>query len=88
MKYTKPRGPRVTAIQKESLITLFETEDGRWCIVRGETPGGRQRLVGSHTSCLESGKMSWFAKDDPLCWYCNDPVPEEIQALSHLMQSF
>ena len=63
------------------LTVLYKIKD--WCILEGS-----DQIVGSHTSCEAAGKMSWMAHEKPKCQHCGDSLPEEIQTLMHLMESF
>jgi hypothetical protein len=72
---------------------LFTTEDGSWKLVRVDMPLISSQIVKAfHEGCHgldgdEPMKMdpfhdsSWFLDEEPICWTCDHPVPQEIQTL-------
>jgi len=72
--------------------TLFTIKD--WKIMRYGPDG---KAYGHHINCKRNLRnpgfsepeeeidcVDWGRIDDPVCHYCNQDVPEEIQALIHL----
>ncbi len=66
-------------------INLMEI--GEWCITRSHDAD--LGVFADHLGCndpdeapVEVGDLSWAWYDkQPICFYCNTPVPDEIQAL-------
>jgi hypothetical protein len=76
---------------------LLESEE--WAVILDSSDGrGAILAYGSHEECTVSfdpkraapgnkyyyGEYSWLPEDPPTCKYCNEPVPDGIQAIVHL----
>ena len=59
-------------------------ESGDWGILQRI-----HRVCGSHMTCKSGSILSWFDTDyEPVCLSCGEDVPEEIQGLVYMMESF
>ncbi len=71
---------------------VFELKD--WTIARLDEPRGVPGLdlFANHYTCTQPimysdstrNEVSWLSHEPPVCWACEAPVPDEIQALLKL----
>jgi hypothetical protein len=60
---------------------------GEWCLTRDRD--AKMAVYADHLGCkemdeapIEPGDLCWAWNDQkPICFYCEEPVPNEIQAL-------
>ena len=64
---------------------IFECND--WKIIE-DTRLNLPEVYCSHNQCQENEAHAWFKDEPPMCYYCDKEVPESIQGLMHLLESF
>ena len=71
---------------------VFKLDDWSVCRLPEEQTIQGVDLFANHEPCHSSIKytddthndISWLVNEDPKCWMCKCPVPDEIQAIIHL----